>query len=79
MQRVRAGDKDFPDYILVSQYKNWAEFGAEPNPTMWKMVEGVYGKADAEALRKAVNEPILEVSTHVNAYNEELTYAPSGK
>jgi hypothetical protein len=78
VQRVRGGDKDFPDYILASQHKNWAEYGAASNPMLWKMVEGVYGQADADAIRKSINGAIDDVHSHVNKYNEELTYtAPS--
>lgn len=76
-QRVRAGDTVFPDYILVSQSKDWADFGTDANPTLWKMVEGVYGKADTDALRKSINDAIEDISTHVNSYNADLTY--SGK
>lgn len=79
LYRVRGGDKDMPDYLLVSPYKNWAEYGAGWNPTVWKMVEGVHGKAEAEALRKSLDDVVQDVSTHVDSYNAELTYDASKK
>ena len=78
-EKVRAGDKDSPDFILVSQYKSWADFGAEPDPSLWKMVEGDYGKKDTDALRKSLNDAIQEVSSHVDSYNADLTYTSSSK
>ena len=72
--RVRGGGKDFPDFVLVWQYKSWAEYGAGPNPPTWKMVEGVNGKDDTDALRKSINDAIQEVHSHVDQYNAELTY-----
>ena len=77
--RTRGGDKDSPDYILVSPYKNWAEYGAGPNPSVWKMVEGVYGKQDTDALRKSINDALQDVSSHVDSFNAELTYTASAK
>ncbi|AND69313.1 hypothetical protein ATSB10_18590 [Dyella thiooxydans] len=78
MQTVDSGE-DAPDYILVSPSKDWADFGAEPNPTFWKMVANVYGDAQAKSLRKALNDAIKHVSAHVDRHNAELTYRPSGK
>jgi hypothetical protein len=77
--KTKGGDKDAPDYILLSPYKNWAAFGAGADPTVWKMVEGVYGKDDTEALRKSLNGALKDVSQHVDSYNEELTYIPPKK
>ena len=70
-----AGD-DAPDYVLVSPNKNWAEYGTEANPTFWKMVEGVYGKAEADALRKSINDATAKMSEHVDSYNPDLSYIP---
>lgn len=78
VQRVRGGGKEFPDYILTSQFASWAEYGADPNPTLWKMVEGVYGKPEADAIRKAVNDAAEDINSHIDSYNADLTYtAPS--
>jgi hypothetical protein len=74
MSRVRGGGKDFPDFVLVGQYKTWADYGAGPNPSTWKMVESVLGKDDTDALRKSINDAIQEVHSHVDLYSAELTY-----
>lgn len=79
VMKTKGGDKDSPDYILLSPYKNWAAYGAGADPTLWKMVEGVYGKDETETLRKSLNDALKDVSNHVDAYNEELTYTPPKK
>jgi hypothetical protein len=77
-QVIDAGD-GAPDFILISPSKTWAELGKDPNPDVWKMVEGVYGKAEAVAIRKAINDAIKDVSSHVDSYSADLTYTASGK
>ena len=79
LYKTRGGGKDSPDYILASPYKTWAEYGAGPDPTVWKMVESVYGKQETDALRKSINDAIQDSSAHVDNYSAELTYAPAGK
>ena len=79
LYKVRSGDKDSPDYLILSPYKNWAAYGAGADPTVWKMVENAYGKQDGDALRKSINDSLQDVSSHVDSYNEELTYTPSAK
>jgi hypothetical protein len=76
--RVREGDEDSPDYVLVSPAKSWAELGKEPEPSVWKMVENVYGKESAQAIRKSVNEALQHVSSHVDSYSADLTYTSTG-
>lgn len=78
MRVIDSGD-DAPDYILVSPSKDWADFGTEPDPAFWKMVADVRGEVQAKALRKALDDAIKHVSAHVDRYNAELTYRPSGK
>ncbi|RUL75937.1 hypothetical protein EKH80_09430 [Dyella choica] len=72
--RVREGDEGAPDFILVEPAKSWAELGKEPDPTVWKMVENVYGKESGQAIRKSVNDALQSVSSHVDSYSAELTY-----
>jgi hypothetical protein len=76
---VMAGGGDAPDFILVLPSKSWAELGQEPDPTVWGMVENVYGKDEAQSMRKSLNDAIVEQSSHVDSYNAELTYQASGK
>jgi len=73
-QSVRGGDKNFPDFIASNQYKSWADYGADVDPPLWKMVEGAYGKAEADALRKAINDSTEDITSHVDVYNADLTY-----
>lgn len=74
--QVQGGGEDAPDFILVMPNKNWADYGAEANPTFWKMVESVYGKADADALRQSINGAVAKTSEHVDSYNADLSYIP---
>ncbi|HUA79711.1 MAG TPA: hypothetical protein VL997_05020 [Dyella sp.] len=77
--RVIDAGEGSPDFILVSPSKSWAELGADPDPDVWKMIESVYGKADAAAIRKTINDAIKDVSAHVDSYNAELTYTAPEK
>lgn len=79
LYRTRGGDKGAPDYVLVSPYKSWADYGAGANPSVWKMVENVDGKQETDALRKSLNDALQDVSAHVDNYNADLTYTASGK
>lgn len=67
-----------PDFVILLPAKSWAEIGKEPDTPLWQMVENVYGKADAQAMRKSLNDAIQEQTTHVDSYSAELSYkAPS--
>lgn len=79
LYKVKGADKDAPDYILVTPYKSWAEYGPGANPPVWKMVEGVDGKQAADALRKSLNDAIQDASAHVDSYSDELTYTATSK
>lgn len=75
---VHAGD-GAPDFILVIPDKSWADLGTEPDPGVWKMVENVYGKSEADAIRQSINDVVTKQSSHVDSYNAELSYIASGK
>lgn len=75
---VDAGD-GAPDFSLVTPDKNWADVGTEPDPGVWKMVESVYGKSDAAAIRQSINDVVARQSSHVDSYNAELSYLVAGK
>jgi hypothetical protein len=77
--KVREGAEGSPDFIVLWPAKNWGEVGNETNPTLWKMMEGVYGKDDTAALRKSLNDVVQESSSHVDSYNADLTYKPASK
>ncbi len=79
LNEVVEGGEGSPDFLLVSPGSNWADLGKEMNPDLWKMVEGVYGKADADALRQTIRDSIQDSSAHVDSYNAELSYKAAGK
>jgi hypothetical protein len=68
------GGEGSPDYIVVLPNKDWADVGMERNPTLWKMMENVYGKTEAAAIRKSLNDSIEKSSSHIDSYNADLTY-----
>lgn len=76
---VREGDEDAPDFILVIPAKSWADLGKDPDPSVWKMVESVYGKENGQAIRKSINDVLQHVSAHVDSYSADLTYTAAGK
>ncbi len=73
------GGSDAPDFLMVSPSKNWADLGKELDPTVWEVVEDVYGKADGDAIHDAVRDAIKDSSSHIDRYNAELTYTAAGK
>jgi hypothetical protein len=77
--RLHDAGEGAPDFILVVYAKSWAEVGADPDPDVWTMVANVYGKSDAAAMRKAVNDVIKDESSHVDSYNADLTYSAPRK
>jgi hypothetical protein len=77
--KVQDGDQGAPDFIVVVFSKSWADLGAEPDPSLWKMVENTYGKSDADTMRKSLNDVVQDESSHVDSYNADLTYQLAGK
>ncbi|TAN04116.1 MAG: hypothetical protein EPN36_09950 [Rhodanobacteraceae bacterium] len=72
--RIEGGGDGAPDYLLVIRSKNWADVGTEPNPALWKMVASVYGQADADAIRKSLDDTIAKAPDHFDKYNADLSY-----
>ncbi|AIF47811.1 hypothetical protein HY57_11310 [Dyella japonica A8] len=68
-----------PNFIVLLPAKSWAELGKDPDTPLWTMMENAYGKQDAQAMRKSLNDAIQEQSSHVDSYSEELTYKASSK
>ncbi|RDS81329.1 hypothetical protein [Dyella psychrodurans] len=77
-QVIDAGD-GAPSFVLISPSNSWAELGKDPDPSVWKMVENVYGKADGLAIRKAINDALKDVTSHVDSYSADLTYTAPAK
>lgn len=67
-----AGDENAPDYLVVVPEKSWAEYGAPSH--LWKMMASVYGQADADAIRKSLDDSIAKSSEHIDSYNAGLSY-----
>jgi hypothetical protein len=76
---IQDGGADAPDFQIIIPSKSWEELGKEPDTPLWAMVESVYGKSDAQAMRKSLNDAVQEQDAHVDSMNAELTYKGSGK
>lgn len=62
--------------LLVGSGKTWAEIGADPVPDPDKMMEEVYGKKAADALREEATASIAQHWADAWSYDKELTYLP---
>ena len=67
------------DFVVLLPAKTWADLGKDPDTPLWTMMENAYGKADAQAMRKSLNDTIQEQSSHIDSYSAELTYKASSK
>jgi len=74
--QVMDGGADAHDFMVVSYSSSWAELGADANPSLWKMVEGVYGKEGATDIRKVLGDAVEQESSHIDRRDAELTYTP---
>lgn len=71
---VRAGGEDAPDYVILVPLQSWNDYGSRSAARLWQMIEGVYGKGDAEALRKLFDDSIAKSSEHIEDHREDLGY-----
>lgn len=76
---IQQAGPDAPSFVVVIPAKSWEDLGKEPDTPLWTMVENVYGKQDAQAMRKALNEATESSASHVDSYNTELSYKGSSK
>jgi hypothetical protein len=76
---VRDTGSNTPNFILAISSRSWAELGKEPETPMWAMVEKVYGKDDALALRKSLNDALDYETNYIKSYSAELSYKASSK
>jgi hypothetical protein len=79
MGEMQHAGADAPDFVVVIPAKSWEDLGKDPETPLWTMVENVYGKQDAQTMRKSFNETMESVSSHVDSYNTELSYKASSK
>lgn len=76
---VRDTGSNTPNFILAISSSSWAQLGKEPETPMWAMVETVYGKATAQAMRKSLNDALDYETNYIKSYSAELSYKASGK
>lgn len=74
MVAIEGGGEGAPDYQLVIGSKDWADAGAEPDLSLWKMVAIAYGQSEADAIRQSLDGAIERISDHFDRYNPELSY-----
>lgn len=74
MVAIEGGGEGAPDYQLVIGSKDWAEAGAEPDLSLWKMVAKAYGQSEADAIRESLDGAIERISDHFDRYSAELSY-----
>lgn len=75
---VQDADEGAPDFILVWGGKSWADLNQDIDPPLWKMVAKVYGQKKADEIRNTLDGAIASTSSHVDSYDADLTYTPSG-
>lgn len=76
---IMGGGEGAPDFVVVLPSKSWAEVGKEPDTPLWAVMENVYGKDDAQAMRKSLADATQATSSHYDSFNADLTYKASGK
>lgn len=68
---------DGPEMTLMVPLNAWADL--EPRqPSLWRVVEDVYGPEQSSALRKEVAASVRAIHTSVVAYREDLSYDAEG-
>lgn len=71
---IEGGGEGAPDYQLAIGGRYWADVGTEPSPALWKMVANAYGQAEADAIRKSLDDSIAKLSDHFDRYDAQLSY-----
>lgn len=75
----RDADGNSPEFIMVVRSSSWADLGREPDVPLWTMVEKVYGKDTAQAMRKSLNDAVLYETVRIDSYDEALSYKAGNK
>lgn len=71
---IEGGGENAPDFQLAIGSKDWAEAGAEPSPSLWKMVANAYGQKEADAIRSTLDNAIAKSPDHFDRYDADLSY-----
>jgi hypothetical protein len=74
---IQGSGKGGEDFVLVSPNKSWADLGADPMPSPKQMMESVYGKAAARAVRGKFEGAIAEEWSDIWSYDKDLSYLPA--
>lgn len=65
-----------PEMTLLVPLASWAEMERR-QPTVWSLVEQLYGAEAAAALERNIGSTVRGVSSSVVAYREDLSYQPA--
>ncbi|TAN06400.1 MAG: hypothetical protein EPN38_09180 [Rhodanobacteraceae bacterium] len=71
---IEGGGEDAPDFQVAIGSQDWAEAGADPSPSLWKMVANAYGQKEADAIRSALDTATLKSTDHFDRYDTDLSY-----
>ncbi|MGH9434448.1 MAG: hypothetical protein ACRD06_00450, partial [Terriglobia bacterium] len=63
-----------PDFQLIMPAQSWAEIGTPASPPWTTVLENVYGKQKADAIRKSLDDAIASTEEHVDRYDPDLSY-----
>lgn len=74
---IQGSGKGGEDFVLVSPNRSWADLGADPEPSTRQMMESVYGKAAARAIRGKFEGAIAEEWSEIWSYDKDLSYMPA--
>jgi len=64
-----------PEMTLLVPLARWAEL-EQRQPTVWQVIEDVYGAEQAAALREAIGTSVRTAHSEVVAYRGDLSYEP---
>ena len=71
-----ANGGEHPTFFLVLPREKWADF-APPDKPFEKMLEEAYGREDAGAILKTLDEAPANVSSEMIVYRPDMSYVPS--
>jgi hypothetical protein len=77
VQRAMDLDRNAGDFVVLSTAGSWKDLGTIDDASAYELLESANGKADADATRAALDGAVVEVWSHIDRYNADLTYLPS--
>lgn len=76
LYKVVGASSSAPEYVIISSYKGWTEYGSGGRRQAMTMLESVNGKDKADAVRKAISDTVVKTISHVDSYIANLSYVP---